>query len=127
MLGRGGFDNFLFFNRWTDGQWIGGQPQKLNWTTADPRPSKYEYRKALSFPIFEQWLFESVEENFVLAVKSQVLCETNIVTSSLSILMCDCVNDPTGSFFLFSSLKSLNLIFFFQEHHVTILQGMVLF
>ena len=40
---------------------------------------------------------QAMEESFVYSLKSQLVCETNYITSSLSTLVCDCIGDGEKS------------------------------
>ena len=62
------------------------------WTTREKIP-QFSWERTISFLTMEQWVLEAVESFFVFALRSQLLCETNYVTSSLSTLVCDCVGD----------------------------------
>ena len=39
----------------------------------------------------EEWVQDAVEASFVYALKSQLICEGNYISSSLTTLVCDCV------------------------------------
>ena len=75
---------------------------------------KYRWEETISFVRMEDWVSRATETSFVYALKSQLTCEANYMTSSLSTLVCDCVGDggilslhPTACFsFLFSFLPS---------------------
>ena len=50
---------------------------------------------------------------FVYGLKSQLVCETNYVTSSLSTLVCDCVGDGYDGIFSFLFFSFFFFLFFF--------------
>ena len=51
----------------------------------------YEWRNSLSFIMLENWIRESAQESFMKSIQSQLSCESNIISSSLSSLVCDCL------------------------------------
>ena len=88
------------FLRWTDGSWKHGIAHPLTWTQKELRP-KYTWENALSLVKMESWVRNAVEGAFVFALKSQLVCEGNYVSSSLTTLVCDCVEDGSGSFYFY--------------------------
>jgi len=86
---------------WTEGQWRGGEPRALTWKQSNVVPL-YEWNQQLSFRTLEEWVENSVEERFISAIQSEVICGSNYITSSLSTVVCDgCFDSSTGSFFIF--------------------------
>ena len=87
---------------------------------------KYEWKDALSFVTMENWVSRAVETSFVYALKSQLVCETNYVTSSLSTLVCDCVGDGgmtfSGVFFYLSESFRLKWMYFSLSFPLQLLQ-----
>ena len=99
----GGFPTFAW--EWETGKWLGGQARPLSWVSVGSS-SKYEYKEnALSFYLLESWLEEAIEEYFLYDLKSQVLCENNVITVPLRTVVCDCLAED--------SPKGFTLSFFF--------------
>jgi len=92
---RGGSAQFAW--EWTPGQWRGGVPRSLTWMEAREEPL-YEKQSSLSFITLEEWEAESVEEQFLYILRSDVICQSNFVSYSLTTLVCDCYSteDETG-------------------------------
>ena len=90
--------NFLFSSSWSPGEWERGIPRSLQWKQAELLP-KYSWGEALSLVEMESWVRSAVETFFSYNFKSQLVCEGNYLTSSLSTLVCDCVDGRSGSFF----------------------------
>ena len=116
----GGFPTYAW--EWEKGRWVGGQSRPLSWVSIAPS-SPFEYKSnALSFSLLEQWLTESIEDYFLYSLKSQILCENNVITVPLRTVVCDCLADdsPKGisSFFSpvllppFSTLSPSSPFFF---------------
>jgi hypothetical protein len=57
---------------------------------------KYEWATALDFIKLEKWVLSSVEQRYVNAIKSQMLCDSNMLTQPLNSITCDCVS-PDGA------------------------------
>ena len=89
------------FPSWTPGVWRGGKIHSLTWMERETSP-KYSWEETLSFVRMEEWVSKAVEVSFVYALKSQLTCEVNYVTSSLSTLVCDCVGNGGLCSFFFS-------------------------
>ena len=55
--------------------------------------------KSLSFLLLETWVINAVEQDFLYAVKSDLLCQTNTVTAALQTVVCDCLaaDSPRGA------------------------------
>jgi len=88
---------------WTDGRWIGGISRKRTWMEAQYQ-NTYEWKESLSFFLLEFWLERSVEQRTVDAVKSQVICESTLISSSLTSILCDCFTEnSTNDCFVGSS------------------------
>jgi hypothetical protein len=80
----------LFLHSWTPGVWMEGDVRPLTWMKKEYVP-KYEWKSAMSFIKLETWIREATAETYFKAIKSQISCEANIVTSSLNSLVCDCL------------------------------------
>ena len=92
---------FIFYpsSSWSPGSWGHGIPHSLTWTQTELRP-KYTWEEAISLVEMESWVQDAVESFFIYAMKSQLVCEGNYVSSSLTTLVCDCV-DSGGLLFCF--------------------------
>ena len=104
----GGFPTYAW--EWETGRWIGGQSRPLSWVSISSS-SQYEYQSnALSFMMLENWLTAAIEDYFLYDLKSQILCENNVITVPLQAVVCDCLaeDSPKGVFFL-----SFFLFFYF--------------
>ena len=108
----GGFPTYAW--EWETGRWVGGQSRPLSWVSVTSS-SQFEYKSnALSFFLLENWLQEAIEDYFLYDLKSQVLCENNIITVPLRTVVCDCLaeDSPRGVFFLFLFFFSFFFFFF---------------
>ena len=97
----GGFPTYAW--EWETGKWVGGQSRPLSWMSARSS-SQYEYKSnALSFSLLESWLEDAIEDYFLFDLKSQILCENNVITVPLQTVVCDCLADdsPKGLFFIY--------------------------
>ena len=91
--------HFLFPTfSWSPGTWESGTPYSLSWTQKEKR-QKYTWEESLSLVTMEQWVRDAIENSFTYAMKSQLVCEGNYVSSTLSALVCDCVSED-GLFFV---------------------------
>ena len=75
---------------WTPGKWVGGTPRQLTLVTPQTT-SSYVWKPQLNFDLLEQWVMANVEQIYVYLTKSEVICESNYVTTSLNVLVCDCL------------------------------------
>ena len=65
---------------------------------AENKTSVYEYRETIDFWTLSDWVQKSSVQQFTDSVKSQIICEANLMTSSLETILCDCVdNDEDDS------------------------------
>ena len=64
----------------------------LHWREIQP-VVKYQWTPSLSFELLQKWLEATEEQRFSFAVKSEVICENNYVSSSLNSLVCDCFSN----------------------------------
>ena len=114
---------------WIEGVWQGGVPRNLEWKKAS-KATNYEYTDALSFIILADWIqqryiirslipnhepmndvfFFSAEENFLFPVQSQIICESQSITTPINVLVCDCLADGG----LFSFPISLSPLSFYR-------------
>ena len=83
----------IFSFRWTPGQWVGGQARPLKWMEASVKPPVYEFKETLDYWALADWVRQSAVTRFTDSVKSQIICEANLLTSSLDTILCDCVAD----------------------------------
>ena len=107
----GGFPTYAW--EWETGRWIGGQSRSLSWVSIATH-SDFEYKEnALSFSLLEDWLTEAIEDYFLYNLKSQILCENNVITVPLRTVVCDCLakDSPKGIFLSIFSLFLLLLFF----------------
>ena len=95
---EGGYNEYAW--TWTEGVWKTGVARTLEWRQVEPVP-KYEWISALSYELLDTWLQANEEQKFSYTVKSEVFCETETVSSSLSTLVCDCFGESDGIGFLF--------------------------
>ena len=79
---------------WTPGVWQTGTPRALTWMTPT-EVTPYEWRESTSFFLLESWVANSVEQDVISQLKSQLVCEENVITDSLSTLVCDCLADDS--------------------------------
>ena len=82
---------------WTPGVWQTGTPRPLTWL-APADVARYEWRNSTSFFLLESWVAGSVEQDVIAQLKSQLVCEENVIANSLSTLVCDCLapDSPRG-------------------------------
>jgi hypothetical protein len=76
---------------WTQGVWIGGQVRKMEKVVTHVTPKYVWNASALSFKSLQTWLSNSVEIQFLYALKSEALCSWNVVETNLNAVTCDCV------------------------------------
>uniref|UniRef100_A0A7S4NP18 Uncharacterized protein n=1 Tax=Paramoeba aestuarina TaxID=180227 RepID=A0A7S4NP18_9EUKA len=86
----GGITEEIF--SWTPGVWVGGKAIPLNWVPETVKPD-YEWKESLSLVKIEDWVRGAAERSFGFLLKSQLICDTNYLSSSLSSVVCDCYSD----------------------------------
>ena len=84
----GGIPEYVY--TWTPAVWQTGTPRPLTWMTPS-YSTIYKWRNATSFFLLESWVMDSVEQDVIAQLKSQLVCEENVITNSLSTLVCDCL------------------------------------
>jgi hypothetical protein len=91
----GGIPEYVY--TWTPGVWQTGTPRPLTWMTPS-EVTTYEWQNATSFFLLESWVANSVEQDVIAQLKSQLVCEENVITNSLNTLVCDCLaaDSPRG-------------------------------
>ena len=87
---RGGINEYPW--EWFQGVWSHGVSRTLHWREIQP-VVKYQWTPSLSFELLQKWLEATEEQRFSFAVKSEVICENNYVSSSLNSLVCDCFSN----------------------------------
>ena len=102
---KGGLPTSVYM--WRPGVWVTGTPRPLTWMTPLER-NLYEWRNVTSFFKLENWILNTFSEERVLEkVKSQILCEQNIVTNSLVTLVCDCLSADSTKGKYFSNMDTM--------------------
>jgi hypothetical protein len=91
----GGIPEYVY--TWTPGVWQTGTPRPLTWMTPS-EVTTYEWKNATSLFLLESWVVNSVEQDVISQLKSQLVCEENVITNSLNTLVCDCLaaDSPRG-------------------------------
>ena len=74
---------------WEPGRWVSAQPRPLLWLQKLSMP-KYTWKPAVSFQTTEGWVTAAVQESFSISLRSQALCNFELISSPLSALVCDC-------------------------------------
>ena len=91
---RGGVSDYAW--EWTQGVWINhGVSRTLHWKEVEP-VQKYQWTPMLSFKLLQTWLEENEEQRLSFAVKSEVICENEYISSSLTTVVCDCSSNSDG-------------------------------
>ncbi len=101
----GGIPEYVY--TWTPGVWQTGTPRPLTWISPS-EVTPYEWRNATSFFLLESWVANSVEQDVIAQLQSQLVCEENVVTNSLTTLVCDCLaaDSPQGFFFQLKTIMT---------------------
>ena len=94
---------------WTPGQWVSGQARPLKWMAAENKSSVYEYRETIDFWTLSDWVQKSSIQQFTDSVKSQIICEANLMTASLETILCDCVASEDDSSCYEASTSSIEV------------------
>jgi hypothetical protein len=114
----GGIPEYVY--TWTPGVWQTGTPRPLTWMTPS-EVSTYKWRNSTSFFLLESWVANSVEQDVIAQLKSQLVCEVNVITNSLTTLVCDCLaeDSPQGIVCQQQTLITfLTLLIFFEVLNV---------
>ena len=83
---------------WTKGQWVGGQVRSMQWIQANMTSQYVWNTSSISFSKMTSWVENSIEDLFLFPIKSESLCSSNIISSALDTLVCDClaIDSPRG-------------------------------
>ena len=79
---------------WTPGVWTEPVVRSATWIPNNPTP-KYTWTDALSFQITEDWISEAYRSDSDNALRSEALCQFNLITSPLQTLACDCFSEKS--------------------------------
>jgi len=96
---------------WSPGRWRGGRVIPLEWRQFEAQ-REYEWRDdALDLLALENAVIQGLEEQFLYNVKSETLCTSNLISSQLGTVVCDCVGDdaPRDTTCYFTDLSNIGV------------------
>jgi hypothetical protein len=63
----------------------------VTWIELQLSKPKLTWGNYVSFFALERWVISGVERGYVYAIKSQMICDWNLISQPLSSLTCDCL------------------------------------